>query len=139
MNMANDADRFKLLQVILQATESDLAAYGVMDAGTRKLRWLHAAGGVSERTPLIRQAVNKGLSGEAIRSGRTSKRDELSSDTARFKLGEAIAVTENLRSAAALPLLGEPARPAVLLIGRREASAYLPEQLAEAERLSVRL
>ncbi|MFD0590736.1 hypothetical protein ACFQZE_22355 [Paenibacillus sp. GCM10027627] len=123
---------------IRQETGSDLAAYGTVDQVSRKLEWRHVNGGISTRTGLIRQKASLGLTGAAIRAGRPLKLEQGWDERDRFKLGEAIFMTEKLMTAAAIPLASGQLtdQAGVLLIGRRENIGYGHEQLQKAVELT---
>lgn len=136
---ANEVD--ERLKLLLRLTDSDLAAYGAVNPGNRKLQWLHIEGGISRRTELIRQRLTLGLTGAAIRSGRLHKVEQGSSAGERFKLGEAILLTEKLWTAAAIPVNCERNVDSshILLIGRRRDISYQELQLKEAETIAKQM
>lgn len=128
-----DGAAIELLKLLMSRTDSDVAALGEADAETRKLKWLHVEGGGSVRTGRIRQKLSDGLTGTALRSGRTIKLDSGLSDREFFKLGEAIVLTEGLRSAAALPLQSSKHNALVAFIGRRRDESYSSDAMLRAD------
>lgn len=126
-----------LLEQLRVAIDSDFAALGVIRE--RKLRWSYAAGSMSDRSLLVEQKTTVGLSGAAIRSGRPSMSTEAMTASDRFKLGEPLMLTEQLRVAAALPLHYSERISGILLIGRRYAASYSMEELDAAGRLAIEL
>lgn len=122
------------LQQLSAVTASDLAALGVVDRQTRKLRWHAVVGSISERTEKIRQHAHTGLVGEVLRTGSFM---QFRTDNGLMReLDEAIMVTEKLCHAAAWPLAAQSEWYAyTILIGKRHAGRYEPEQIEAGTRL----
>ncbi|CAM4314772.1 nitrogen regulatory protein A [Paenibacillus endophyticus] len=120
-------------------TNSDFAILGMMDSSGRRLRWSRSAGRTSERTNLVEQKATAGLSGKAIRSGRQAAANTAMSDRERFKLGEPILLTEQLRIAVSVPIAINNKISGVVLIGRRSDSSYLADELNQATHAAIEL
>lgn len=120
-------------------TNSDFAILGMMDPSGRRLRWSLSAGRTSERTKLVEQKSTTGLSGKAIRSGRQAAANTAMSDRERFKLGEPILLTEQLRIAVSVPIAIHNKISGVLLIGRRTDSSYVADELQQASHAAKEL
>ncbi|HTG70829.1 MAG TPA: GAF domain-containing protein [Candidatus Udaeobacter sp.] len=120
-------------------TGSDFATLGLIDTGKRKLCWSYAAGSMSERTLLVEQKPTAGLSGIAIRSGRTASTGAALTDKERFEMEEPVLLTEQLRIAASMPLVMPNGIAGVLLIGRRSADCYAADELEKAFSLTKEL
>jgi len=134
-----EAEIAAYIERLKRETGSDFAILGLIDTGKRKLRWSKASGSISERTPLVEQKSTAGLSGTAIRSGRTASTSSAMTDTVRFKLGEPILLTEQLRIAASVPIATPKGICGVLLMGRRSEQTYVAEELEKASHITVEL
>ncbi|WP_262677504.1 hypothetical protein [Paenibacillus sp. J5C2022] len=131
MNMKEEsgAEVRNWLQVLMHQTESEVVAVGHLDASTRKLQWVEMCGHRNERTVAIRQRATQGLSGMALRAGRPMETKAPLGDGERFKLGEAIMLTESLSIAAAIPLKQDAQYNWIVLLGRRSGEVYTPQHL----------
>ncbi len=124
------------LEQVRQRSGSDFAALGLLDSSKRKLSWNYSAGSVSDRTLLVVQKSNVGLSGMAIRTGRLFKSAAVSNVSERYKLGEPLMLTEQLQIAVSVPLSAAEQILSVLLLGRRSIVSFSNEDL---EQVCVRI
>ena len=149
MAMNGDRDRLiygasDVMEQVKEATFSDFAALGIADMASRRIKWHNFIGATNDRTLLVEQKLDIGLSGAAIRSGRNALMNAMLAYSDRFKLNEPLLLTESLLIAAALPIVDqrriEKTVKGVLLIGRRTAESYRAEELdyalLSAERIS---
>lgn len=123
-----------ILQKLTEITLSDFAAVGTANTHTRKIQWRPVYGSISSRTVKIKQQINSGLTGDALRTGRFLQLNAASAQ--KPDNDEAIMLIEKLKHIAVWPIYykGEQCR-AVILIGKRENGSYEPTQIAAAAEL----
>lgn len=127
MNSSNAAI-ISMLERLRVELASDFAALGLVDLSHRRLVWNYMAGSMNERSLVVKQMSNVGLSGAAIRSGRPSLSKSAMSASERFKLGEPLMLTEQLRIAVSVPLRMADQMIGVVLLGRRSSANYGNEE-----------
>lgn len=121
-----------LLQQLCIETDSDMAAVGIVDFEARKLDWHYIWGSASTRTERIKQRVNRGLTGEVLRTGSFIQLVS-GADNNNFAIGESIMMTEKLNAAAGWPVMGKTTHyHGTVMIGNRTARLYKPIQIVQA-------
>jgi nitrogen regulatory protein A len=138
-----DAEIVSGLEQLLRVTGSDFAGIGLIDETARRLRWRFVVGSISQRTLNVAQKPSVGLSGAAMRSGRPAKTEDAQMDAESFWIGEPLMLSEQLRSAAAIPMGTDAGPGGVMLLGRRSVRGYDSEELdlavSKARELAIRL
>ncbi|WP_168120647.1 GAF domain-containing protein [Paenibacillus sp. HB172176] len=125
---------------LLEETSSDFAGLGQIDAAARRIRWRFAAGSISEARMLsITQKTTRGLSGVAIRTGRPAATEIDNHSKESLRLDEPLMFSEQLRSAAVVPVEGAAGLIGVILLGRRIERDYIPRELQLALLAATRL
>jgi len=118
--MVNDEQIAVQLNRIKEITKSDILAFALLEAGTRKLSWRHLIGTESLRTSKIKQSATAGLTAQALRTGKAQQLS-IAKEEERFCLGEAIMMTENLSHIYIWPIMYHDFRyRGVIIVGRKK-------------------
>jgi nitrogen regulatory protein A len=116
------------LNQIRNLTSSDFAALAWTDRNDYIIRWKFASGNRNERYKRIILRPGRGIAGQVIRSGRPMRLDSFSIQSGDDAREYPIFLAENLKSAAAAPVVISSKVKGVLLIGTRMPRSYTDEE-----------
>jgi nitrogen regulatory protein A len=116
------------LNQIRNLTSSDFAGLAWTDRNDYIIRWKFASGNRNERYKRIILRPGRGIAGQVIRSGRPMRLDSFTIQSGDDAREYPIFLAENLKSAAAAPVVINSKVKGVLLIGTRMPRSYTDEE-----------
>lgn len=118
----------------------DVAALAWIHSAHNSFRWRYISGNRNDRYRRISFKPGYGLSGMAVRLGRSVEANPLLGDTYRLRQDSALMLAEQLQSAFVAPIFGADDIPkGVVLVGQRNTYSFVPHDTALVEQTARRL
>lgn len=117
------------LESLCRLSSSDFSALAIMQSYEPRVRWKYAFGNRSERYKRMTLKPGAGPAGLALRIGKPVNWDDRVPPNPGFRTECPLMAAEQLRSAAAFPILKENRIEAVLLIARRSTLSYTDSEM----------